>query len=235
MTDQHPPDDRIRGWLLSGPDTASNDLVERTLRPIPRMRQRRSWRIALERLVAPIASPALAFVSLIVVVAGIGIFAVVGGFGGVGATPAAPSVNAPSFSLTVAEGPDGHVSSGIGSYVNDPATNLNLCTHAKDGSWRYLYGGGDPYVNIDLLVGAGAGQAGGSGQVAMELDAGSGYVRFDPTQMRGGDEPGRSTATVVVTTGPSATTFEITAVTPDKNTADDIAKVSVRLSLTCPN
>jgi hypothetical protein len=142
---------------------------------------------------------------------------------------------APGFSLTVAEGPDGHVSAGIGSYVDDQTTSLNLCTHAKDGSWRYLYGGGDPYVNIDLLVGAGAGTADGSGQVAMELNAGKGYVRFDPTQMRGGDEKGRSTAAVTMTTGPATTTFDVTAVTPDKNSADDIAQVSVHLKLTCPN
>ena len=236
MTDQRPPDDQIHGWILSGPDTASTDLVERTLRPIPRMRQRRSWRIALERLVAPIASPALALVSAIVVIAGIGVFAVFGGLGGVGTTPSPSAASGgPSFTLTVAEGPDGHVSAGIGTYVADPASSLHLCTHATDGSWRYLYGGGSPFVNIDLLVGAGAGEASGSGQVAMELNAGTGYVRFDPTQMRGGDEPGRSTATVVVTPGPSTTTFDITAVTPDKNTADDVAKVSVHLTLTCPD
>jgi len=235
MTDQRTPEDKIHGWLLSGPDTASGDLVERTMRPIPRMRQRRSWRIALERFVAPIASPAIAFVGVIVVVAGVGLYAVLGGLGGVGATPSPSMTATPNFTLTVSEGPDGHVSAGQGTYVNDPATNLNLCTHAPDGSWRYLYGGGDPYVNIDLLVGDGAGTAGSSDKVAMELSAGTGYVRFDPTQMRGGDEPGRSTATIDVTTGPSTTTFDITAVTPDKNSADDVAKVSVELSLTCPN
>lgn len=232
MNDQRTPDDAVRSWILSGPETASTDLVERTLQPIPRMRQRRSWRIAIERLLTPAAGPVLTAASVVVFVAGLGLVAVMQGTGGVGATPP-PSQ--PTFTLTVAPGPDGHVPAGQGTYVNDPATNLNLCTHAKDGSWRYLYGGGTPYVNIDLLVGAKAGQPGGESQVALELDAGDGYVRFDPTQMRGGDEPGRSTATIVVTEGPSSTTFDITAVTPDKKTADDVAQVSVDLSVTCPN
>ncbi len=235
MTDQRTPDDQIHGWLSSGPETASADLVERTMRPIPRMRQRRSWRIALERFIAPIASPAFAFVGVIVVVAGVGLYAVLGGLGGVGATPPPSRTAMPNFTLTVSPGPDGHVSAGLGTYANDPTTNLDLCTHAPDGSWRYIYGGGEPYVNIDLLVGAGAGTTGSSDKVALELSAGKGYVRFDPTQMRGGDEPGRSTATIAVTTGPSTTTFDVTAVTPDKNTADDVAQVSVHLSLTCPN
>ena len=234
MNDQRTPDDLIHDWLMSGPDVASTDLVDRTLRPIPRMHQRRSWRITLERFVAPVASPVLAFASVIVVVAGLGLFAVLLGRGGVGTTPA-PSPTKPTFSLTVAAGPDGHLSAGQGSYVSDPSASLDVCTHAADGSWRYLYGGGDPYVNIDLLVGAGADQAGGSSQVALELDAGKGYVRFDPTQLRGGDEPGRSTATVVLTKGPSTTTFDITAVTPDKNDPSDTAKVSVDLSVTCPD
>lgn len=154
--------------------------------------------------------------------------------GGAGVMPT-PATTHPTFDLTVAAGPDGHVSAGVGTYTADPTSSLNVCTHAADGSWRYLYGGGAPFVNIDLLVGAGAGTTGGSDQVALELYAGKGYVRFDPTQMRGGDEPGRSTATIVVTTGPSTTTFDITAVTPDKNIADDLAKVAVDLSVTCPN
>lgn len=236
MTDQRTPDDPIRSWIQTGPETASNDFVERTLRPIPRMRQRRSWRIALERLTTPVASPALAIagVAVVLALAGVGAFAILPRIGGVGTTPE-PSTAKPSFILTVSAGPDGHVSAGMGTYVNDPSSNLDLCTHAKDGSWRYLYGGGTPYVNIDLLIGPKAEQPGGESQVALELDAGQGYVRFDPTQMRGGDEPGRSTATVVVTPGPSTITFDISAVTPDKNTAEDVAQVTVDLSVTCPN
>ena len=32
-------------------------------------------------------------------------------------------------------------------------SSLNVCTHATDGSWRLLYAGGSPFVNLDLLVG----------------------------------------------------------------------------------
>ena len=46
MNENHRNDDIVRAWVRSGPEQASADLVERTLRPVPRMRQRRSWRIA---------------------------------------------------------------------------------------------------------------------------------------------------------------------------------------------
>ena len=236
MTDQRTPDDQIHGWLLSGPDVASADLVDRTLRPIPRMRQRRSWRIALERFVAPIASPAIAFVGVIALVAGVGLYAVLGGLGGVGATLSPSPTATPGFTLTVSEGPDGHVSTGQGTYVNDP-TNEPQPVHACAGRFVALHLRGRRPLRQHRLPGrpCAAVWADSSDKVAMELTVGQGYVRFDPTQMRGGDEPGRSTATIAVTTGPSTTTFDVTAVTPDKNSADDVAQVSVDLSLTCPN
>ena len=229
MNDERRADDLVRSWVRSGPDVVSAEFVERTLRPIPRMRQRRSWRIVLGRVSRPVLAGAWAVAVIALFVVGAGLFlGVSGGVGGPIATPS-PSPSKPSFELTVDGGP------GTGSYTTDPATSLNVCTHATDGSWRYLYGGGDPFVNLDLLVGPGAGQPGAQNKVAAELNAGAGYVRFDPAVMRGGDPPGRSTATVVVEPSETSTTFVIHAVTPDHTTVEDINPVVIDLTVTCPN
>ena len=42
MTDDRRADDAVRAWLRSGPEAATAEFVERTLRPIPHMRAPRS-------------------------------------------------------------------------------------------------------------------------------------------------------------------------------------------------
>ena len=236
MTGQRPtPDDGIRDWIMSGPELASTEFVERTLRPIPRMRQRRSWRIALEHLVRPIAAPAGALVGVTTVVAvGIGALVLLPRVGGTGSPSATPPLR-PTFDLRVSAGPDAgaHVPLGAGTYVADDTTSLDVCSRAPDGSWRYLYSGGTPYVNLDVLIGAGAGQAGQGDRVAFELNAGATYVVVDPADLRGGDPPGRSQATVVVHENDGTTTFVIDAITPDRSSGD-VPSVKVDLTLTCP-
>ena len=96
------------------------------------------------------------------------------------------------------------------------------------------YAGGDPFVNLDLLVGPLAGQADGSSDVAVELYAGPGYLRFDPGILRGGDAKGRSTATVAVSTTAGVTTFAITATTPNMDN-NEVGTVDVDMTVTCPN
>ena len=227
MNEDRRSDEILRSWVRSGPEQASSEFVERTLRPIPRMRQRRSWRIVMERLSRPVVAGAgaMALIALLVV----GIAGVVG-LRGVGGGPVpSPTSSKPTFDLTVAGGP------GTGTYTEDPATTLNVCTHASDGSWRYLYAGGTPFVNLDVLIGPRAGQPDGTSNVAAEINAGPGYVRFDPAIMRGGDPPGRSTASVEVQSTAAATTFVIHAITPDHTTAEDIAPVDIDLTVVCPN
>jgi hypothetical protein len=227
MTGDERADEIVRAWVQAGPDGASAEFVERTLRPVPRMRQRRSWRIVLERVSRPVLAGAAAVALVAVFVVGIGGFS---GFGGVGApapTPI-PVPTKPTFELTFKSGP------GAGTYTPDPATTLNICTHATDGSWRLLYAGGDPFVNLDLLVGPDAGTPDGASDVAAEIYAGPGYVRFDPGILRGGDAKGRSTASVAVGSALGATTFTITATTPDLSNAVETS-VDIDLSVTCPN
>lgn len=227
MSDDPRADEIVRTWVRSGPESATAEFVERTLRPIPRMRQRRSWRIALERMGRPLVAVAGVAAVVALLVAGVGLMVVRPGVGGPVPTTS-PSPLRPSFELRVTGGP------GEGVYTADPATTLNSCRRAENGSWSLLYAGGDPFVNVDLVVGSGVDETGTSNRVGMELYAGPGYLRFDPAQLRGGDRPGRSTATVAVRDEPDRTTIVVTATTPDGTTASDEATVQVHLTVTCP-
>lgn len=232
MNGQERMDDAVRAWVRSGPESASAEFVERTLRPIPRMRQRRSWRISLERFTQPVMAVGGAIALVVVLVAGLGLVALrPGGVGGPPAPTGSPGASAtPSFEMTISgAGP------GTGTYRSDPGASVNRCTHATDGSWRYTYVSGQPPINLDLLVGSGADAAGGSNRVALELEYDPGYFRFDPADMRGGDTAGRSTASVMVTPGSSSTTFAITAVTPDRSDGTDRDPVHLDMTVTCPN
>jgi hypothetical protein len=180
----------------------------------------------------PVLAVGGAVALVIVLVAGFGLLALrPGGFGGLG--PASPSAGAsgqPSFEMTISgAGP------ATGTYRSDPSASVNRCTHATDGSWRYIYVSGQPPINLDLLVGSGAAAPDGSAQVALELEYDPGYFRFDPADMRGGDTAGRSTASVTVTPGPTSTTFTITAVTPDRSDGTDRDPVHLDMTVICPN
>jgi hypothetical protein len=228
MTGHEPLDDAVRAWVRSGPEAASAEFVERTLRPIPRMRQRRAWRIAMDRVADPTTRLAgMAAVVAIAVAAGVFLVGITG-LGGVGLGSGPSSGPArPSFRLDVGGG------TGAGTYRSDPTPNLSMCTHNGDGSWRFLYVGGQPAVNLDMLVGSGASTT-GSADVAVEVDYGPGYVRFDPADLRGGDPAGRSTATVTVSHADGLTTFVVAAMTPDTSTGADAERIRVDLTVTCP-
>jgi hypothetical protein len=231
MSGQERMDDAVRAWIRSGPDAASAEFVERTLAPIPRMRQRRSWRISLERFTQPAMAVGGAVALVIVLVAGLGFLALrPGGVGGPTVSPGPSGSPQPSFEMTISgAGP------ATGTYRSDPAASVNRCVHATDGSWRYTYVSGQPPLNLDLLVGSGAATPGGSSQVALELEYDPGYVRFDPADMRGGDTAGRSTASIAVAPGPTSTTFTIKAVTPDRSDGTDRNPVHVDMTVACPN
>lgn len=229
MNDDTRHDDLIRSWIRSGPEVASASLVERTLDPVPRMRQRRSWRLALDRLAGPF--PAWAGGA-----AAVGLAAIVVAIGVAGPwRPAAPGTGAsappsslhPTFSLTIGTGP------AAIEVETDPTASIATCEVTDGGPWRVLYAGGEPFVSIDLLVGAGADGPGGTGEVAAEITAAGRYVRFDPSVLRGGDPPGRSTASVVVSEAAGVTTFDITALTPDRTTGDDGAPLAIEMTVAC--
>jgi hypothetical protein len=123
---------------------------------------------------------------------------------------------------------------GAGTYVSDPASTLNYCLHSADGSWRYMYGGGDPWASVDLLFGARVAERGGAGDVAAEIETGSAYLWIDQPNFRGGDAKGRSSATVAVSTDATAITFHVTGSTPDRTPAGDGMTSTLDLTVTCP-
>jgi len=224
--------DIVQAWIESGPDMATPSFVDRTLRPIPSMHQRRSMWLGLDRpwRFAMSGAPALLTIALITVaVVGVGLF--VGGRGpGVGPEPSPSPTSSsmrPTFTLVMGDGADAE------TFVSDPTAGLAICGGEPGGTWYALYGGGDPFVSLDFIVGEGAGDAGGENRVAAEIEAGDLYVRFDPAILRGGDAAGRSTASVVVTTDGDATTFEVTATTPDRSTGEDGPPMPVSLTVTC--
>ena len=227
MIDDKRTDHMIRSWIDTGPDRASAEFVERTLAPIPRMRQRRSWRIGLERRVGPLM-PLAAAVAVVAVVVGLGLLpkgVPIGGPNPSGSLSPALGSNKPTFELIFGEGATARV------FRSDPSASVQTCNVKPTGPSYALYAGGDPFVNIDFLVGAGAEKPGGGSRVAAEIQADDLYVRFDPAILRGGDAAGRSQATVSISTEGSATTFVVDATTPDSYHGD--VPIHVSLTLTC--
>jgi hypothetical protein len=220
MTGPREPDEVVRAWVRSGPDLASAGFVEQTLRPVPRMRQRRSWRIAAERW----SQPLLAAAAVGAVALGVVILAGLPGRGTIGQPSPTPLTGLhPSFELTLGGTP----------FRSDPAASVATCLGDPDGSWSVLYAGGSPFLSLDLVVGAGAGEPGGQDRVGAEIQTAGHYVRFDPAVLRGGDPPGRSTATIEVSSVGTTTTFVVTATTPQRLSGDDGQPVDVVLTLVC--
>lgn len=212
MIDDQYADRTIRAWIESGPDRASAEFVERTLAPIPRMRQRRSWRISLGRGVRPVLVPLAAALGIVAVVIGSSLLPKGLPVGGGGPAPSpSPALGSskPTFELTFGDGASAR------TFRSDPTASVATCNVTPNGPSYALYAGGDPFVNIDLLVGRGAEEPGGEARVAAEITADDIYVRFDPAILRGGDAAGRSEATVRVLSDGLATTFVVDATTPN--------------------
>ena len=104
------------------------------------------------------------------------------------AVGARPVTAGPTVDLTLAAVPGGAGIADAGVYASDPAANLNHCTQTSEGFWRVLYAGGDPWVSVDVLVGASAVATGRSEDVTAEIAVGtSTYLWIDQPQVRGGD------------------------------------------------
>jgi hypothetical protein len=228
MSDEQYADQTIRAWIDAGPDRASAEFVDRTLTPIPRMRQRRSWRIELGRRVGPLLVPTAAAAAVLAVAIVLGSLPngmPIGGAGPTSSPSPALGSSRPTFELKFGDGASARV------FRSDPTASVQTCNVKSTGPSYALYAGGDPFVNIDFLVGAGAEKPGGASRVASEIQADDLYVRFDPAILRGGDAAGRSQATVTITTVGSATTFLVDATTPDSHHGD--VPIHVSLTLTC--
>lgn len=146
------------------------------------------------------------------------------------AVPSAATAAKPDFTLGIA----GVV--GNFSLRADQTSSLDQCTHAKDGSWRLIYGGGTPWISVDVLVVPDAGEAPTSGQVALEVDiphgANMAYAWVDPWNLRSHELPGRSTASVAIRRSDATVSFDVKATTPDKDHHD--TPMDVSMSIDCP-
>ena len=232
MTDRS-PERRIADWIRTGPEAAPSAFVEATLRPVPRMRQRPSWRIRLERLARPLARPT---------VVGLAAALIIGGLlaTGVGRGPTGPSTPThPTFELRVSPSDPSVAIPDTGPFVTDPAATTNTCSVTTDGFWRVRYSGGDPYVRLDLIVGPEGATGGRSGDVSAEIVLGSPLstlINFDQPGYRSGDPPGRSTAIVDTIIGSEGITFDVAATTPRAKIdfTDYPYTVEVGLTVVCP-
>ena len=227
-------DQRVADWLRTGPEEAAADFVDATLRPIPRMRQRRSWRIWLERRGGPLLKPAALGLAALVIVSALGVV------GSVGFRPIGPwAQTSPTFELRISSTDSGATIPGGGPFVTDPSATTNTCSQLDGGFWRMRYSGGDPYVRLDVLVGPTGATGGRSGDVSAEIVIGSPLttlLNFDQPGYRSGDAPGRSTAIVDTTIGSEGITFDIAATTPRAKVdfTDYPYTVDVGLTVVCP-
>lgn len=227
-------DRRVADWLRSGPEAAAAEFVDATLRPIPRMRQRRSWRIALERRGQPLLQPAVLGLAALVIVGALGVV------GSVGRGPIGLSApTSPTFELRINPSDSGDTIPDTGPFVTDPSATTNTCSQLADGFWRMRYSGGEPYVRLDVLVGPLAAAGGRSRDVSAEIVIGSPLttlLNFDQPGYRSGDAPGRSTAIVDTTIGSDGITFDIAATTPRAKVdfTDYPYTVDVGLTIVCP-
>jgi hypothetical protein len=225
---------RLEAWLQEGPEHADPGVIDATFAPISRMPQRRVPWIRLPSLGRWGRLPSLAAAVILLIL--VAVLAVSGLTGGAPfrpmPSPTPSPAPAPTFELTVGG------AAGT-TYRSDATAGLAQCTTPATGSWNLLYEGGQPHVSIDMIVADGATTTDGSDRVAMEIqisDPSGGtifYVRFDPSGIRGGDAPGRSSATVRVTASPSVATVEVQATSPDRTSGRDGPPTPVTFLMTC--
>jgi len=142
---------------------------------------------------------------------------------------ASPAARArPTFELTITGG------GAAGSYAADPTTSLNSCALSATGVRTLVYAGGDPWVAIDLVLGAQIAEPGHASDVALELSIKTDYLWLDTGQMRGGDAPGRSRATVSVKPADGTVRYAIDASTPYRTPDGDGLTATIALMLVCP-
>jgi hypothetical protein len=226
---------RLESWLQDGPEHADPAVIDATFAPVSRLPQRRAPLIRLPSLGHWGRLPGLAAAAiLLILVAAVAISGLAGG---------GPFRPVPSPTPTPRPGPTFELMVGgaaaATTYRSDSSAGLAQCATPATGSWNLLYEGGQPHVSIDMVVPDGVATIDDSDRVAMEIqisDQSGGtifYVRFDPSGIRGGDAPGRSSATVSVSATPSVATVAVEATTPLRTSGKDGPPTSVTFFLTC--
>jgi hypothetical protein len=142
------------------------------------------------------------------------------------ASPARPA--RPTFQLTITGG------TAAGTYAADPAASLATCSTSSTGVRSLLYAGGDPWISIDLVLGAQVAEPGHGSDLALELSVRSDYLWIDTGGFRGGDAPGRSRAAVRVEPSAGNVRYVIDASTPYRTPDGDGLAATIALTLDCP-
>jgi hypothetical protein len=175
------------------------------------------------------SAPFAALATLAIVLAGCGQAAGAGASAPPTTTSETPAALArPTFQLTIAGG------TAAGSYASDSKASLATCSTSSTGVRSLLYAGGDPWVSIDLVIGSRVAEPGHASDLAIELSTTSDYLWIDTGQLRGGDAPGRSQATVRVEPAAGSVRYAIDATTPYRTPDGDGPAATIALTVTCP-
>jgi hypothetical protein len=119
-----------------------------------------------------------------------------------------------------------------GAWPADQKAPLAVCQHAPDGSWRVQYAAGGP--TIDLFVGAHAGEAGHTNEIALEIDADGGFLRMDEAGFRTTDKAGRNHVAVAIAPAQGGTALVVTGTLPYHAGYDDFGQATIALTARCP-
>ena len=168
----------------------------------------------------------------LVVIAGLVSGCMSGGGGGTDA--AAPSAVAstavatevPTFDLVL----DGVVD--LPAYASDRAASLNTCAQSDSGGWSYLYGGGSPFMTLELSIFSGVISGTNPADFNLDVDTQGSVVRVVPSGRREGPK-GTGAASIVSTADEVVITIEGSSITR-RGSAVDHGATDVALTVHCP-
>ena len=170
-----------------------------------------------------------AFVAL-VIAAGLGIGCSAADGSGASAPAAAASNVVPTDVATFDLMLDGVVD--LPSYQSDRAAGLNTCARSKTGGWSYLYGGGSPFVAVDLSIFSGVMTGSNPSDFNLGIDVRDSAVRVVPSGRLEGAK-GTGTASVMTTADEIVITIEGSSITR-QGSAVDHGATDVALTVHCP-
>ena len=97
-------------------------------------------------------------------------------------------------------------------YHSDPAAGLNTCAPGSGGGWTYMYGGGQPFVSVDISLFEGAMDGSNPSDFDLDIGAQSRAVRLVASGRREGVQ-GTGTARLTTENGMAVIVVDGTAVT----------------------
>lgn len=139
--------------------------------------------------------------------------------------PVAGTAIDPVFDLDL----DGAVE--LSGYHSDPAAGLNTCAPGSGGGWTYLYGGGEPFVTVDISLFTGAMDGSDPSDFDLDIVASGRAVRLVPSGREEGVQ-GTGTARLTTEGGIALIAVDGTAVTLEGGPVSH-GDTDVHLTLRC--